>query len=43
MLTGSHVVKKSPAPYFMEPEGLFPHLQVPATCPYPEQFYFNII
>jgi len=20
----------------MEPEGLLPHLQVPATCPYPE-------
>ena len=20
----------------MEPEGLLPHLQVPATCPYPD-------
>ena len=22
----------------MEPEGLLPHLQQPATCPYPEQY-----
>jgi len=33
-LTGSKLVKKFPT--FMEPEGLLPHLQVPATCPYPE-------
>ena len=33
-LTGSQQVKKIPT--FMEPEGSLPHLQVPATCPYPE-------
>jgi hypothetical protein len=26
----------SNSPYFMEPEGSLPHLQVPATCLYPE-------
>ena len=25
----------------MEPEGLLPHLQVPATCPYPNPARFN--
>jgi hypothetical protein len=33
-LTGPQLVKKFPA--FKEPDGLSPHLQVPATCPYPE-------
>ena len=33
-LTGLQLVKKYP--HFMEPEGSLPHLQVPATCPYPE-------
>jgi hypothetical protein len=23
-------------PHFMEPKGTFPHLQLPAMCPYPE-------
>ena len=33
-LTSSQLVKKFP--HFMEPEGSLPHLQVPATCPYPQ-------
>ena len=33
-LTASQLVKKFPA--FMQPEGSFPHSQMPATCPYPE-------
>jgi hypothetical protein len=33
-LTGSELVKHSP--HFMEPEGLLPPSQVPATCPYPK-------
>jgi len=33
-LTGSQLVKKFA--HFMEPEGLLPHAQVPATCPYSE-------
>ena len=33
-LTGFQLVKKFPK--FIEPEGLFPHSQVPSTCPYPE-------
>ena len=33
-LTGFQLVKEFPA--FMEPVGLLPHLQVPATCPYSE-------
>ena len=32
-LTDSQLVKNSP--HFIEPEGLFRYLQVPATCPYP--------
>jgi hypothetical protein len=34
-LTGSQPVKKFPALY-VTPEGSLPHLQVPATFPYPE-------
>ena len=33
-LTVSELVKNSP--HFMQPLGSSPHLQVPATCPYPE-------
>ena len=33
-LTGSQLVKKFHA--FFETDGTLPHLQVPATCPYPE-------
>jgi hypothetical protein len=25
----------------MEPEGSLPYSQEPATCPYPEPYYFN--
>jgi hypothetical protein len=32
-LISSQLVMNLPA--FMEPEGLLPHLGVPATCPYP--------
>jgi len=39
-LTGSQLVKKFP-PHFMEPECSLPHLQVPATCPYPEPARFS--
>jgi hypothetical protein len=34
VLTGSHLAKKFP--HFIKPEVTLPHLQVPATCPYPE-------
>ena len=34
-LAGFQLVKKFP-PHFMEPEGLSPHSQQPATSPYPE-------
>jgi len=33
-LTCLHLVKNSP--HYTEPERSLPHLQVPATCPYPE-------
>jgi len=28
--------KSRNSPHFLEPEGLLPYAQVPATCPYPE-------
>ena len=36
-LRSLHVLSYSRnSPHFIEPEGSLPHLQVPATCPYPE-------